>query len=440
MRSSIPIHEIQQGRLQNDPENSRAFLIGTYHSNKDRKECDEHLAELKSLCATYGFAQAIESPTHQTHIDAATFLSKGKLQELILSATEVDADTVIFDDELSPNQQRNLERAFQRVVIDRTELIIGVFSQRAKTREAKIQVAIAQLQYQMPRLVRMWTHLERQRTGGSTGGGGGYLKGAGEKQLEIDKRILKKQIAKLEEELELVKRHRATQRKLRQRRNLPTFAIIGYTNSGKSTLLHALTDAKVLIEDKLFATLDTTTRRYILPNRQQILLIDTVGFIRKIPHMLVAAFKGTLEEALESDILLHLIDVSNPKAEEQAETTYSVLKELNASNYPIITCLNKIDIRVDQQMLSRLRLKYPNVIELSALNKIGFDELFEKMVREISLLRQIYKLKVPQSYYALVSELIRNGRVISCVYEGDNILLEVEISRQFEKKLTAFLA
>ena len=425
-----------QGRLQDlSPQQTKAILVGTYEAGK-KEECEEQLQELESLGATYGVATAIKLPCPMLAIDAGTFLGKGKIEEIKIFAQEQGCDLIIFDDEISPQQQRNLERLLERVVIDRTELILGVFAQRAQTREAKLQIELASCRYQLPRLRRLWTHLSRQRTGGS---GGGFLKGEGEKQIEIDKRILKKQIDKLQVELEEVKRHRQTQRKARERKGIPTFAIIGYTNVGKSTLLKALTDADVLVENKLFATLDTTIRQYTLPNNQNILLIDTVGFIRKIPHQLVAAFKSTLEEAVQADILLHLIDVSNPQAPAQAAATYEVLKELGALNRPLITVLNKVDLCSNRLMVDRIRFKYPKTVEISALNQIGFHRLMELMIQEIASLRKVVHLRIPQSQYALVSEVMREGRVIASEYEENDILMEVEIPQHLERKVSHFV-
>lgn len=415
---------------------TRALLVGVYLSGKEKEACEDYLHELGRLCETFGLDVALFVPCPIKKIDAGTYLGKGKLSELVLTMDEVKADVVIFDDEISPNQQRNLEKIFQKPVMDRTELIIEVFAQRAQTKEARLQVELAKVKYQFPRLKRMWTHLSRQTAVG--GGGGAYLKGEGEKQIELDRRLLKKRIDQLSKEIEEVCSQRETQRSQRIRTGIPTFAIVGYTNAGKSTLLNALTKADVLVEDRLFATLDTTTRKFILPNRQEILLIDTVGFIRKIPHTLVAAFKSTLEEAVYTDILLHLIDVSSPAAELQAEATCLVLKELNAIHQPIITILNKVDQCKDQGLLHRLRIKYPKTIQISALNKTGFDNLMEMMTQEISSLRKQFKLRIPQSHYALVSELMREGRVLFCDYEENDILLHIEISNRFEHKVRPY--
>ncbi len=429
-----------QGRLVDlEPEHKRALLVGTYKTTGEKGACNDQLAELESLCNTYGLIAAVQIACPLRAIESATFIGTGKVEEIRLSVIENQIDIVIFDDEISPQQQRNLEKQFEKITIDRTELILGVFAQRAHSREAKIQIELANLKYQMPRLRRMWTHLSRQRTGGGGGsGGGGYLKGEGEKQIEIDRRIVRSRIDRLEKGLKEVKKGRELQRRARKRAEIPIFAIVGYTNAGKSTLMNALTDADVLVEDKLFATLDTTTRKFTLPNRQEILLTDTVGFIRKIPHLLVASFKSTLEEAIQADILIHLIDASAPAAPAQAEATLQVIKELGAEKLPRITVLNKVDQCPTRLLIDRLRFKYPKTVEISALNKEGLENLTEAMIREIALLRKQIRLRIPQSEYALVSEVLREGKVISCEYEENDFLLEVEIPKSLERKVVAF--
>lgn len=415
-----------------------ALLVGAYRSGTEIEACEDSLKELERLCETYGLSVIEKVSCPIKKLDAGTYLGIGKLEELKKLAETKSAEVIIFDEEISPNQQRNLERIFLRPVIDRTELIIEVFAQRAKTREARLQIELAKVKYQFPRLRRMWTHLSRQTaTAGS--GGGAYLKGEGEKQIEIDRRLLRQRIERLKVELEHVADQRQTQRALRLRTGIPTFAIVGYTNAGKSTLLKALTQADVLVEDKLFATLDTTTRKYTLPNHQEILLIDTVGFIRKIPHTLVAAFKSTLEEAVHTDILLHLIDISHPKAEEQAEETMRVLKELGAEDHPIVTVLNKIDCCENPILITKFRVKYPKTVAISATTGEGFDDLMEMMMKEVSLLRKVVSCRIPQSHYALVSELMREGRVLSCEYEENDILIKLEIPGRLEHKVLPYL-
>ncbi len=434
----IPVPQMQSfelGALTN------AVLIGIYRSGSEKEICDDYLNELERLCETYGLTAVGKISCPIKKLEAGTYLGTGKLDELKILADDLKTDVIIFDDEITPNQQRNLEKIFKRPVIDRTELIIEVFAKHAQTKEAKLQIALAKVKYQFPRLRRMWTHLSRQSgtAGGGGGGGGAYLKGEGEKQIEIDRRLLRHQMERLKDEIEHVAEQRVTQRSLRVRTGIPTFAIVGYTNSGKSTLLKALTHADVLVEDKLFATLDTTTRKFTLPNRQEILLIDTVGFIRKIPHTLVTAFKSTLEEAVHADILLHLIDVSHPKAEEQAESTMAVLKELGAEDHPMITVLNKIDACDNPNIIAKFRVKYPKTVAISALHLEGFADLMEMMVQEISLLRKVVNCRIPQSHYPLVAELMREGRVISCEYEENDILIKLEIPGRLEYKVQQFL-
>ncbi len=430
--------DLSEGRLVELGSTKRAILIGVYFSQKEKDICLEHLEELENLGDTYGLTTIHKIAVPLKKYDSSTFIGSGKVVEIAQLALDEDIDVIVFDDEISPHQQRNLENEIKKIVIDRAELIIGVFAQRAKTKEAKLQVDLARLKYQMPRLKRLWTHLERQRGGGGGSGGSGYMKGMGESQIEVDKRLIKSRIAVLQKSLEEVKKQREVQRKARKKSNIPSFAIVGYTNAGKSTLMNALTEAGVFVEDKLFATLDTTTRKYTLPNRQEIVIIDTVGFIRKLPHTLIAAFKSTLEEAVDADILLHLIDVSNPHAVEQAKATIEVLKELEAEERPMINCLNKVDQCQNETLIEFFRIEYPKTVKISALKRTGFEELLEKMTHELSSLRRHVKLKIPQSYYALVSQIIKEGRVISCDYQENDILLEVEIPKALEKKIAMF--
>ncbi len=410
------------------------FLIGVYFQTRDLENCKEHLDELEDLANTYGFEVVKKALCPLKKIDARAYLGSGKIIELVELAKEYKADVIIFDDEISPNQQRNLELAFKKPLIDRTELILEVFAQRAETKEAKIQIELARSRYQLPRLKRLWTHLSRQRSGGQ-----GYLRGAGETQIEIDRRLLRKCINKLQCNIKEVYQYRALQRKARQRCGIPTFAIIGYTNVGKSTLLNALTNAGVLVEDKLFATLDTTARKFSLPNHQQVLLIDTVGFIRKLPHTLVEAFKSTLEEALFTDVLIHLVDAHHPLAVEQAEATYEVLRDLKAEDRAVITVLNKMDLCDDEVVISTFKAKYPDTITISAKTHDGFESLMELMQKEVQKLRITTSLRIPQEHYALVTQLMEEGNVIETNYDGNDILLTVEIPTQLEYKVTQFV-
>ncbi|OJU81509.1 MAG: GTPase HflX [Chlamydia sp. 32-24] len=404
----------------------KAYLVSVYKGNQNADLAKEHLEELELLTKTYGVEIAGKQICLVRRYDAATFITEGKLEEVLNAAKNCNANLLIFDDEIAPSQQRNLENLFKGPVMDRTGVILEVFAQRAQTKEAQLQIDLAKLKYQAPRLKRLWSHLSRQHGSGGAGGGA-YLKGEGEKQIEIDRRILKKEIDTLNKEIKEVRENREMQRSSRIRSELPIFAIIGYTNAGKSTLLHALTDAKVLIEDKLFATLDTTTRKFTLVNNQDILLIDTVGFIRKLPHLLVAAFKSTLEEALHADILLHVVDVSHPMAEEQAQTSYEVLKELNAENKPVITVLNKIDQCQNPNIIQKMKVLYPKTVCISAKEKIGFNELQQIMMEELSRRRKIVRFRIPQKDYAKVSELMRLGNIIHQDYEENDVILRVDL-------------
>lgn len=418
----------------------KALLISVYQSLDQKNIALEHVEELALLAKTYETTVLEKVTCLIRKFDASTYITSGKLDELAAKAKEIGANLVIFDDEITPGQQRNLEKAFGMTVMDRTELILGVFAERAQTKEARLQIELAKVKYEAPRLKRLWTHLSRQQgsAGGGSGGGGGYLKGEGEKQIEIDKRILKQKIADLNNEIEEVRKVRLSQRAQREKSAIPTFAIIGYTNAGKSTLLNALTDAKVFIEDKLFATLDTTTRKFTLPNNQDILLIDTVGFIRKLPHLLVAAFKSTLEEAIQTDILLHVIDVSHPMAEEQARTTFEVLKELGAKEKPVITILNKIDKCEDRGLITRLKLTYPHTLEISALQKRGFDELLERMVEELAKQRRTVRIRIPQKEYSVVSEVMRLGNIIKRDFEENDVIIIADLPAPLASKLSKY--
>lgn len=411
-----------------------ALLISTYQGSQNKEACLEHLEELELLAKTYGIITLHKEACPIRQFEAATFIGTGKLEECIQIARALQVSLIIFDDEISPAQQRNLEKKFAVPVVDRTEIILGVFAQRARTKEAKLQIELAKVKYEAPRLKRMWTHLSRQ-----TGtGGGGYLKGEGEKQIELDRRILKRRIEQLQKELEVVRAQRRTQRRARMRSQIPVFALVGYTNVGKSTLLNALTGAGIFVEDKLFATLDTTTRKFALSHNQEILLVDTVGFIRKLPHLLIAAFKSTLEEALEADFLLHLIDISHPMAEEQAATTYEVLKELGANPKSILTVINKIDRCCSLSLLNKIRMSYPKNVQISALTGEGLEELKKMIQKELKNQTEILELQVPQSEYRIVSFLKVNGHILEQSYEGDFIDLKVEVPKNLVHEFASY--
>ncbi len=414
----------------------KAMILSFFHHSYEREGASDYLDELALLTDTFGIDVIYKEAIYLREINSATYISKGKLADLVdLVDDEYDVDLVILDDEVSPAQQRNLEKTFKKKVIDRNEVILGVFGQRARTKEARLQIELAEKTYQFPRLTRLWTHLSRQAgSGGSGSGGGGYQKGEGEKQIELDRRILKDEIVKIKRELDEVKGIREVQRRDRKRNAVPTFALVGYTNAGKSTLLNAMTGSDVYVENKLFATLDTTTRRMSLPNNQEVLAIDTVGFIRKLPHLLVAAFKSTLEESLEADILLHVVDISHPMAEEQILTTEKVLKELGAENRPSLYVFNKVDALEDEKKLQLLKIQFPKHVIVSALTKEGFDDLYAFMEQEIKALREYVTFRIPQSDFKVVAELIRLGTLLKQEYEENDVILHIELPRAVSGK------
>ena len=330
-------------------------------------------------------------------LNAATFIGKGKASEWGDFCQRSEVDTVIFDDELSPAQSRNLEKIFECKILDRTSLILDIFAQRARTREGKMQIELAQLQHLLPRLTKFWGHLSRQK-------GGIGMRGDGETQLETDRRRVLDRISKISRELQGVRQQRETQRVGRQRSEWPLASIVGYTNAGKSTLLNQLTGAKVLVEDKLFATLDPTTRRLKLPTNQNVLLTDTVGFIKKLPHGLVEAFKATLEEVVQADLLLHVVDISHPQAEEQIDAVNTVLMEIGAAGKPVLMVFNKIDkLKLNGNgALNRWLEKFPHAVGISAATGEGVSNLLAELGTQLRPTREFLELKIPHEQSAVI--------------------------------------
>jgi len=347
----------------NPPRPERAVLVG--HAGRDHRHLDGSLDELERLADTAGASVLERVIQRRGPIHPGTFVGKGKLQELRDRVEATDGDMVIFDDDLSPAQIRNLEKALQRKVVDRSELILDVFARRARTRESRLQVELAQLEYALPRLTGLWRHLERQAGGIGT-------RGPGETQLETDRRLVRERIARLKKELAAVERERETQR--RRRRREFRAAIVGYTNAGKSTMFNAMTRAQVFVEDRLFATLDATTRQLVSPTRKVALLTDTVGFIRKLPHHLVASFHSTLVEAIEADLLLHVVDASDPHFRRQIESVDEVLEEILPAPRPTTLVFNKAD-RIDEEHAAALRIEYPGSFVVSGRDGSGLDRL-----------------------------------------------------------------
>ncbi len=371
----------------------RGFLVGaSARRSRPLIHIDESLDELALLADTAGIKVVGRAIQHLNQIDPATYIGSGKAEEIREEVASLQADVVIFDDELSPRHQRELEKAFgdDIKIIDRSALILDIFAQHANTREGALQVELAQYEYRLPRLTRQWTHLARQTGGG--GGPGVGLRGPGETQLEADRREIARKISKLKVELEAVRAHRGRHRAQRTRLGMPVVALVGYTNAGKSTLLNALTGADIYAANQLFATLDPTTRRLTLPGGKAALFSDTVGFIQKLPTTLIAAFRATLEELLEADILIHVVDVSHPNAEAQIETVEDTLAEIEMPRVPRILALNKID-RLEGKLASSYLERadysavipdYSAVIPISAAKGTGLDQLLEAVEASFS--------------------------------------------------------
>ncbi|MDB6025715.1 MAG: hypothetical protein JWM68_1938 [Verrucomicrobiales bacterium] len=411
----------------------RVFLIGLELKSGDASETRESLEELNELATSAG-AQVIGDGTQKAeHPISSTFIGKGKAAEFAEYCKENGIDTVIFDDELSGAQSRNLEEIFQCKVLDRTSLILDIFAQRARTREGKLQIELAQLQHLLPRLTRFWGHLSRQS------GGIGMRGGEGESQLESDRRKVQERIDKIEDDLELVRRHRSTQRVSRQRNLWPLASIVGYTNAGKSTLLNTLTGAAVFAEQKMFATLDPTTRRLRLPTNQNVLLTDTVGFIRKLPHDLVEAFKATLEEVIQADLLIHVVDISHPQAEEQILAVNKVLEDLGAAGKPTIMVFNKIDRFHNGDFPTYIADRFPNAARISAKSGLGIPELMAELGTQLRPLREFVELNVPHGETAVIARLHKVAQVVERNYEGESAKFKARIPPHFHSEFAAFI-
>jgi GTP-binding protein HflX len=411
----------------------RVFLVGVELKERTALDLQDSLAELGELAATAGGhiigtgIQRIEKPV------ARTFIGSGKAVEFAASCKTQKVDTVIFDDELSPAQSRNLEKVFECKILDRTALILDIFGQRARTREGKLQVELAQLQHLLPRLTRFWGHLSRQS------GGIGMRGGEGESQLESDRRRVQERIDKIREDLAIVGRQRQTQREGRQRHQWPLASIVGYTNAGKSTLLNLLTGSSAFAEDILFATLDPTTRRLRLPTNQNVLLTDTVGFIRKLPHRLVESFKATLEEVVRAELLLHVVDLSHPKAEEQILAVNAVLEEIGAAGKPTLMVFNKID-RFDQRELLRLFLdRFPGSVGLSAKTGEGVPELLCELGAMLRPVREFLVLRIPHEAASVIARLHEVGQVLERDYDGELACFKARIPPHLRREFAGFI-
>ena len=409
----------------------RALLIGLEQAGVTKWDLQDSLEELAELASSAG-AEVVDTVTQKLQKPTAPYyIGKGKAELIKESLQDRRVTSVIFDDELSPAQGRNLENLLARKVLDRTQLILDIFAQRARSREGRLQIELAQLQYLLPRLTKMWHHLSRQ-----TGGIG--TRGPGETQLEVDRRRVQERIARLERELESVRKTRAIQRQGRKRHQWPVAAVVGYTNAGKSTLLNLLTGADLVAENKLFATLDPTTRSFVLPNKQRVLLTDTVGFLRKLPHTLIESFKATLEEVSEADLLIHVVDLGHPRVDEQMQAVDNVIRELGAFGKQTVTVFNKIDQLTNPELADTYPKRFPNSVAISALTGEGVDNLVQALQDALSAWRLRSCFKIPASESALIAEIHRVGHVLELRYEGNDATIIAHVPADLAQKLERF--
>jgi GTP-binding protein HflX len=416
----------------------RAMLVSIYFDPKEEDQAESLLEELHELVKTLEINIVHSVLVRSRSLHKQFLCGTGKAQEIIDLARAFECDVIVFDNGLAPSQQREWEKLGNIAVIDREEVILDIFNKRAATREARIQVDLARMQYALPRMARMWGHLDREGGGGSSGGGAAN-RGMGEKQIEVDRRLAHTRIDRLKRELEDVRAQRRTQRKERQKLGTPHAAIVGYTNSGKSTLLNRLSGADVLAKDMLFATLDTTTRRIELPDGQPLLLTDTVGFVRNLPHRLVEAFKATLEEAVLADFLIHVLDCSSPEVDELYNTTLEVLEELGAGEKKIITVLNKSDLLEDQVQRLLLENRYHGAIFISAASGMNLDSLLAACSEVLADRVHIAHYRIPQTRGDILHLLHREAKISETQYEENDVIITAIVPTHIAGKLQPFL-
>lgn len=409
----------------------RALLVGAYSDPAGKADAEDLLGELEELVRTLGIPVVDRMLVHMREPQARFLIGSGKAEQICDHLRARECDVLVFDNELTPAQQRNWEALSKVLVIDRQEIILDIFGARAQTREARIQVDLARMTYSLPRLTRAWSHLGKQ-------GGGIGAKGEGESQLEQDRRKIRGQMDRLRRELEDVRRARATQRKDRKRAPVPNAAIVGYTNVGKSSLLRRLTGADVLVENKLFATLDTTTRKIALPNKQPLLLTDTVGFIRNLPHELVDAFHATLEEAAHADFLIHVLDASHPRVMEFYNTTMKVLTDLGADTKQTLVVFNKMDLVDDESARVILRRHFPGAVFVSVRTGAGFDELVDRIADFVRAGTRRVDFRFPLGRADLLARLHREGTVHHTDYLDDAIHVQATIPGRSVDALAEF--
>src|SRR5438045_3982207 len=411
----------------------RALLIGLEQDGISKWDLRDSMEELRELASSAG-AEVVDTVTQKLPKPTAPFyIGKGKAEEIRDSVQNHRITSVIFNDELSPAQGRNLENLLSRKVLDRTQLILDIFAQRARSREGRLQIELAQLQYLLPRLTRMWHHLSRQ-----TGGIG--TRGPGETQLEVDRRRVQERIARLERELEAVRKTRAIQREGRKRHQWPVAAVVGYTNAGKSTLLNLLTGADVVAENKLFATLDPTTRSFVLPNKQRVLLTDTVGFLLKRPHTLIESFKATLEEVSEADLLIHIVDLSHSRVDEQMAAVDAVIKELDHLSKQNMIVVNNVDNLHNRELADSYLKRFPGSVAISARTGEGVNKLVHALEDALSSWRLRSRFRIPSDESALIAEIHRVGHVLELRYEGSDAMIVAHVPPHLEQKLAGYAA
>lgn len=422
----------------------RALLVGIGMPGEQRGERAALLAELVDLVENLGYGIAESRVVWTREVQAKYLCGIGKAEEVRGIAQELGVDCLIFDNLLTPAQQREWEKLAELPVMDREEVILDIFARRARTREAVMQVDLARMQYALPRMAGMWKHLDRQRGGSGGGkGGGAAARGEGEKQIEVDRRLAHERINAIREELEIVRKQRTTQRKERTRQGIPTAAIVGYTNAGKSSLLNRLTDAGVLAKDILFATLDTTSRKMTLPDGQPLVLTDTVGFIRNLPHRLVEAFKSTLEEAVLADFLIQVVDVSDEEALLRYGTTCEVLTELGAGEKPMVVVGNKVDLLGEgQATLAMQRLVQAAegrpCVTMSVVQGTGVPELLEACVEMLSHRVNTQTYRIPQSESRIIALMHRDGKVLDTEYDGNDVVVRAILPCEFAARLEQY--
>ncbi|MEP6661333.1 MAG: GTPase HflX [Acidimicrobiales bacterium] len=428
----MPYNEALGGTLIERAIRERIVLVGVTMPPATDDDTEAHLDELGLLVDTAGADEVARIVQRRNAPDPATFIGKGKAQELRELCLEVDADTVVFDNELSPGQQYNLEKLLGRTALDRTAVILDIFAQNAHTLEGKAQVELALLRYRLPRLRRGATAGLSQQAGGIG------TRGPGETKLEVDRRRIQRRITKLEVDLRDLQRQRQLQRKARTRSRLQRVSIVGYTNAGKSTLLNRLTDAGVLVENRLFATLDPTTRRLELPGGEAVLLSDTVGFVRKLPHQLVEAFKSTLEVVAEADLLIHVVDATAADPQEQIDAVRTVLDEIGAGRVPELLALNKADL--DPDAAKRMVEAQPGSVALSALTGDGLVDLLRTLGDRLRALAAVVELHIPYDRGDVLAAVHREGEVVSEAHTDEHVVVRARLDAASVGKLQAFLA